>query len=229
MSDWGSGETGDTGTEWKHARERGDTGTQRRQRHPEAAQLSWLCPQPGANMREGRITPPPTPSPGLVFQEFRLIYLEDRHPVPPASRTGSVSDASSTDSLAYLNSAEWDTSEGLPCPSSTPESSALLGHGLGWSRLSGQRASWVPGSGSGSGTGPSPTGGPWVSGLWVSGSRASSRVSPSGRGACPSPPPPSSWPAASGLPGTCSGWLGPAGSWWPPPDVTVLGLSTVKR
>lgn len=33
-------------------------------------------------------------------------------------------------------------------PSSTPESSALLRQGLGWSPLSLQRASWVPGSGS---------------------------------------------------------------------------------
>lgn len=62
-------------------------------------------------------------------------------------------------------------SEGLPCPSSTPESSALLRHGLGWSRLSWHRVSWVPGSGSGSG--PSPTRGGLASGSWVPGSGAS--------------------------------------------------------
>lgn len=61
----------------------------------------------------------------------------------------------------YLNSEEWTISEGLPCPSSTPESSALLRHGLGWSRLSWQRTSWVPGSGSD--TGPSLTRDSWAS------------------------------------------------------------------
>lgn len=129
--------------------------------------------------------------------------------------------------LAHLNSAECIISEGLPWPSSTPESSALLRQGLGWSPLSLQRASWVPGSGSN----PSPTWGSWVSSSWASGFCASPGVSSKGRGVCPGPPPPpaSSWPAAAGLPGTCSGWPGPAGSWWPPPDVTVLGLSMVKR
>lgn len=66
----------------------------------------------------------------------------------------------------HLNSEGCVISEGLPWPSSTPESSALLRQGLGWSCLSLQRASCVPGSGwdTGSGTGSWLTGGNWLSG-----------------------------------------------------------------
>lgn len=66
----------------------------------------------------------------------------------------------------HLNSEGCVVSEGLPWPSSTPESSALLRQGLGWSRLGLQRASWVPGSGwdTGSGRGSWLTSGSWLSG-----------------------------------------------------------------
>lgn len=86
-------------------------------------------------MKEGRTKPPLPPSPGWVSRELcLLVYWEDRPPGPLLPGLG-VS-LTSAHSLAHLNSAEWDISEGLPCPSSTPESSALLRHGLGWSRLS---------------------------------------------------------------------------------------------
>lgn len=69
-------------------------------------QLWWLCPQPGAKLREGRVTPLPASQPRLGLPGLGLVYLEDRHLVSPASRTGSVSHARGSDGLAHLNSAE---------------------------------------------------------------------------------------------------------------------------
>lgn len=97
---------------------------------------------------------------GQVRQEVTLLSTSHSRIDPPSLLDWQIPHS------PHLNSEGCVISEGLPWPSSTPESSALLRQGLGWSCLSLQRASWVPGSGwdTGSGTGSWLTSGNWLSG-----------------------------------------------------------------